>query len=176
MTALLTGCSSKEDSDVKPADISLSKKYVVGKDIQENDIIDFYYTVENINYDAFYQRYRIYVEEGQHVFFHEKRERKNDYGPATQDDTTRIGTITLTDEQWSKIYSYLSDGVVKAREESADSGGTGPWLYLYWTNDKSKYQQFSFDSYDTEVKFEEYCETIASDSDEKDTSPAEQEP
>ena len=36
-----------------------------------------------------------------------------------------------------------------------------PWLYLYWTNDKSKYQQFSFESYGTEAKFEEFCLMLA---------------
>ncbi len=161
---LLTGCGSGEDTEVKPTGISFSKKYVVGEDIQNGDITDFYYTVENINYDAFYQRYRIYVEDGKHMFFHEKRERKNDYGPATEEDTTRTGTMELSEEQWSKLYDFLDGGVVKAREESSESGGSGPWLYLYWTNDKSKYQQFTFDSYDTETAFEDYCDSLASDS------------
>ena len=55
----------------------------------------------------------------------------------------------------------MKGGTVTAREDSAESGGTGPWLYLYWTNDKSKYQQFSFESYATEAKFEEFCLTFA---------------
>ncbi len=133
----------------------------VGKDIPVSDITDFYYTEENINYDAFYQRYRFYVEDGKHMFFHETRERKDEYGPCTEDDTTLTGTIELTDDQWSQFSDLVSGGTVKSREDSADAGGIGPWLYLYWTNDKGKYQQFSFDSYGTQTKFEEFCLSLA---------------
>ena len=70
---------------------------VVGEDIQIGDITEFYYTYENINYNAFYQRYRFYTEDGKHLFFHETRERKDDYGPATEKDTTLTGTAELTD-------------------------------------------------------------------------------
>ena len=148
---------------------------IVGKDFQIEDITDFYYTEENINYGAYYQRYRFYVEDGKHIFFHETRERRNDYGPCTEDDTTLIGTIELTDDQWSQFTDLVSGGTVKAREDSAETGGTGPWLYLYWTNDKGKYQQFSFDSYDKEAKFEELCLSIVSDKQEKDESANEEE-
>ena len=158
--AWMAGCGGKEG----PADVSLwNSGKTVGKDIQTVDITDFYYTVENINYDAYYQRYRFYVEDGRHLFFHETRERKNDYGPCTEEDTTLTGIVELTDEQWTKFTDLVTGGTVKARGDSADSGGTGPWLYLYWTNDKGKYQQFSFDSYETQAKFEEYCLSLASD-------------
>ena len=70
--------------------------------------------------------------------------------------------IELSDNQWEKFCDLVKGGTVKAREDSTDSGGTGPWLYLYWKNDKSKYQQFSFDSYGTEIKFKEYCESLIS--------------
>ena len=75
----------------------------------------------------------------------------------TEQDTTQIGTIELTDGQWRQFCDLVSGGTVKAREESADSGDSGPWLYLYWTNDKSKYQKFSFASYGDEKAFEEFC-------------------
>lgn len=133
----------------------------VGKDILTDDITDFYYTEENINYDAYYQRYRFYAEDGNHMFFHETRERKDDYGPCTEADTTLIGTIELTDDQWLEFTNLVSGGTVKARGDSADSGGTGPWLYLYWTGDKDKYQEFSFESYETQAEFEEFCLTLA---------------
>lgn len=156
--AMLAGCTAKEDTE----DVSLfSKKMIVGTDIDFDDINDFYYTEENINYDAYYQRYRFYVEDGKHMFFHETRERKDEYGPCTEEDTVQIGTIELSDDQWSEFTDLVKGGTVKAREDTADSGGSGPWLYLYWTNDKSKYQQFSFDSYGTEAKFEEFCLTLA---------------
>ncbi|MBR4758567.1 MAG: hypothetical protein IK078_00265 [Lachnospiraceae bacterium] len=155
---LLTGCGESEEADTMPI---FSNAKTVGKDIQKEDITDFYYTVENINYDAFYQRYRFYVEDGKYFFFHETRERKNDYGPCTENDTTKTGTVELTEDQWSGFYELVKGGAVKAREESSDSGGTGPWLYLYWTNDKAKYQQFSFASYATEEKFVKFCEALA---------------
>ena len=155
--AILAGCGAKGKSSDTP--MTGSGK-IIGKDIQTEDITDFYYTKENINYDAFYQRYRFYVEEGKRYFFHETRERKNDYGPCTEEDTTQSGTIELTEDQWSGFTDLVSGGTVKAREDSADSGGSGPWLYLYWTNDQGKYQQFAFDSYETRTRFEEYCRSL----------------
>ena len=115
-----------------------------------------------INFDAFYQRYRVYSEDDKHLFFHETRERKNGYGPCTEKDTTLIGTIELSDDQWLEFCDLVKGGTVKKRENSANSGDTGPWLYLYWKNDKSKYQQFSFESYEAETKFKEYCVSLAS--------------
>ena len=135
---LLSGCGQNFVPFLNGEDVM-----IVGKDIKEDDINEFYYTKENINYDAYYQRYRFYVEDGKHMFFHETRERKDEYGPCTEDDTTLTGTIELTDDQWSEFTDLVSGGTVKSREDSADAGGTGPWLYLYWTNDKGKYQQYS---------------------------------
>ena len=156
--SLLTGCG------VGKGCIGMSLlggEKIVGKNIKFEDITDFYYTEENINFGAYYQRYRFFVEEGKHMFFHETRERKDDYGPCTKEDTTRIGTIELTDEQWSKFTDLVSGGTVTARKDSAEAGGRGPWLYLYWKNDKSKYQEFSFESYETQARFEEFCISLA---------------
>ncbi|MCR5507072.1 MAG: hypothetical protein K6F34_00120 [Lachnospiraceae bacterium] len=158
------GCKEKEEPETMH--LPGSGK-TVGKDILMEDITDFYYTEENINYGAYYQRYRFYVEDGKHMFFHETRERKDDYGPCTEDDTTLKGTAELTDEQWSQFYDLVNGGTVKARSDSADSGDTGPWLYLYWTDDKSKYQEFSFDSYNTETRFVDYCISLIPDSQDR---------
>ncbi len=38
-----------------------------------DDISDFYCTYENINYNAFYQRYCFFTYDGKHFFFHETR-------------------------------------------------------------------------------------------------------
>ena len=172
LALMFTGCGANEET----ADMPLpGGKMTVGKDIRIEDITDFYYTEENINYGAYYQRYRFYMEDGKHMFFHETRERRNDYGPCTEEDTTLIGTKELTDEQWSQFADLVSGGTVKAREDSADSGDTGPWLYLYWKDDKGKYQEFSFDSYGTEVKFEEFCISLVPDKPEKDESASEDE-
>ena len=159
LAVILAGCAIGKDTE----DVLLHRELIVGKDIVADDITDFYYTKSNINYDAYYQRYRFYVDDGKRYFFHETRERKGDYGPCTEEDTTFTGTIELTDDQWSQFYDLVSGGVVKAREESADSGDTGPWLYMYWTNDKSKYQQYSFASYGEEKAFVELCLSLASD-------------
>ena len=101
-----------------------SKKMIVGTDIAFEDITDFYYTEENINYDAYYQRYRFYAEDGKHFFFHETRERKNDYGPCTEEDTVQTGTIELSDDQWSEFTALVKGGIVTVRKDTADSGGS----------------------------------------------------
>ncbi len=172
LITLLTGCGTKEKSENM---LLFGGGKIVGKDILTSDITDFYYTEENINYDAYYQRYRFYVEDGKHLFFHETRERRNDYGPCTEDDTTLIGTIELTDEQWSQFADLVNGGTVKAREDSAEAGGTGPWLYLYWTNDKGKVQQFSFESYDSQARFEKFCLSLVPDEPQKDAPVSEDE-
>ncbi|MCR5735914.1 MAG: hypothetical protein K6G22_15045 [Lachnospiraceae bacterium] len=174
MAALLAGCvpaetvrstGSGEVSDVDPAK-KISKvigTFTVGEDIASDDITDFYYTVENINYDAYYHRYRFYTEDGKHFFFHETRERKDDYGPCTEEDTTLKGTIELSDEQWAGFFDLVSGGTVRAREESIEDGDSGPWLYLYWVNDQSDYQMYSFESYGKEVAFVDYCLSLIPD-------------
>ena len=168
---LVIGCGAAKE----PGEMSLlNGNKIVGKDIGKDDITDFYYTVENINYDAFYQRYRFYVEDGKHMFFHETRERKDDYGPCTEEDTTLTGTIELTDDQWSGFFDLVSGGTVKVREESADAGDDGPWLFLYWVNDKGKYQQFSFDSYGTQKEFVDFCLSLVPES-EKGTNRSDEE-
>ena len=133
------------------------KEYLVGKDIKADDITEFYDTYYNMNYNALYQRYYFYAEDGKHYFYHEKRERKDDYGPLNEEDITESGTIELTDEQWNTFFEYMKDGTVIARQESADTGDSGPWYYLYWKKDKGNIQQFSFVSYDKEKQFEQFC-------------------
>ncbi|MBR6257547.1 MAG: hypothetical protein IKR23_09230 [Lachnospiraceae bacterium] len=134
---------------------------VVGKAIQMSDIKEFYYTVENINYDAFYQRYKFYAEDGKYYFFHETRERKDDYGPTTEEDATARGTLELSDKEWEDFYDLILDGEVRERADNADSGDSGPWYYLYWKGDKDKYQEFSFASKKQADKFVDYCVELA---------------
>ena len=157
---MLTACGAEEGM----GEVSLfSKEMIVGTDIAFDDITDFYWTEENINFNAYYQRYRIYAGDGKHLFFHETRERKDDYGPCTEEDITQSGTIELSEEQWSQFCELFNGGTVRAREESTETGGRGPWLYMYWKNDKSKYQQFSFESYETAARFEEFCLSLVSE-------------
>ena len=145
---LLTGCKAVP---------VLKGEFTVGTDIRQEDISEFYYTYENINFNASYLRYRFYTEDGGYYFYHERRERPDDYGPTTEEDVVSRGTVKLTEAQWGEFFDLLKDGTVVKRGESAESGSRGPWLYLYWTGDKSQYQQFSFDSVSTRRTFEEFC-------------------
>ena len=99
---ILTGCSMK-----------LKNTVTVGRDAEAEDVQDFYYTYENINFNAFYQRYRIYAENGKHMFFHETRERKEEYGPATEKDTTKKGTLELSEEEWKTFVNLVNGGTGK---------------------------------------------------------------
>ena len=143
---LLTGCGGN---------------MIVGKNIKPEDITDFYYTYENINYNAYYQRYRFYVEDGKQMFFHETRERKDDYGPCTEDDTILKGNFELSDEEWNRFIELISDGTVTKRVDSAESGSRGPWTFIYWTKDRGKYQVFDFADHQRRAEFEEFCVTLA---------------
>ncbi|MBP5660552.1 MAG: hypothetical protein J6X08_04385 [Lachnospiraceae bacterium] len=154
----LAGCTSGEDSNVK----LFQKTFVVGKDIERYNISEFYYTYENINYDAFYQRYHVYkTDYGTPYFTHITRERKNDYGPTTPEDTVKSGTIEMTDEQWKKFYELISGGTVAERKDTADSGDSGPWYYLYWDKDKEKYREYTFESPAAEKALEEFFVSLA---------------
>ncbi len=134
---------------------------VTDRKIAAGDITEFYYTLSNINFDAFYQRYRFYREDGRHLFYHETREKPGEYGPATEDDITASGTVELSDEEWNEFLAFLKDGRVSARTDSADSGDSGPWMFIYWKNDKGKYQVFDFSSASEKFGFEEFCAELA---------------
>lgn len=134
---------------------------LTNRKIPAGDVTEFYYTYENINFDAFYQRYRFYTENGACLFYHETRERPKQYGPTTEQDITASGTVTLTAEEWNHFLELLKDGTVSKRGDSAESGGSGPWTYLYWKGDKGKYQEFAFASYGDRTAFEEFCISLA---------------
>lgn len=138
-----------------------TKDTVTNRKIPFDDVTEFYYTVENINYNASYQRYRFYREDGKHMFYHETRERPDEYGPTTEKDITNSGTLELSDAEWKDFLSYLKDGTVSAKKNPAESGGSGPWTFIYWKNDKEKYRVFAFSSYDKQLGFEEFCSAIA---------------
>ena len=143
---LFTGCSGEK---------------TVGKDVRIGDVTDFYYTYENINYNAVYQRYRFFTADGEYRFFHERRERPGDYGPTSEEDTVASGTVTLTEEEWNAFFDCLKDGTVRDRSDSAESGGSGPWTYLYWKKDRGVCQEFSFASAEARSAFEELSEKLA---------------
>ena len=134
------------------------KEMRVGKQIKADDIRDFYYTYSSSTDPPEYQRYRFYTEDDKHYFYHEKRE--GDHWPLREDDITISGTSELSDEEWDHFFEILSDGLVTARTESTDSGDAGPWTFIYWKNDKNKYQEYQFLSYERRLMFEEYCREL----------------
>lgn len=99
----LCGCG-KNDTDTSGV--------ITDMKIPAKDVTEFYYTYENINYGAFYRRYRLYTENGKYFFFHETRERPEDYGPATEEDVTASGTTELSPEEWAEFLALLKDGKV----------------------------------------------------------------
>ena len=138
-----------------------AKETITNRNIPVEDVTEFYYTIDNINYNAFYQRYRFYREDGKYMFHHETRERPGEYGPTTEKDITDSGTFELSDAEWNDFLTYLKDGTVSARKDTAESGGSGPWTFIYWKNDKGKYQVFDFSSYEVQTGFEEFCSALA---------------
>lgn len=138
-----------------------STELMVGTDILTEDISEFYYTYDHINYNAYYQRYRFYTEDGKKMFFHETRERKNDYGPATEADTTMTGCFELTEADWEAFFGLLKGGTVIKRTESTETGNAGPWMYLYWKNDEGEYQEYSFSSKSALESFKAFCAELA---------------
>ena len=135
------------------------RERTVGKDFPLEDITEFYYTVSTSTNPPHYQRYRFYTEDGRYMFYHETREGGG--WPQTEKDITASGTVVLSEEQWNQFLNSVKNGTVKAREESLDDGDSGPWLYLYWKGDMSKYQEFSFLSYGDLLSFETMCEELA---------------
>ena len=128
-----------------------------GSGFSAEDITDFYYTYNWIGYNAEYLRYRFYADDGKYFFFHESRGTRDDYGWNTEDDVISSGTVELTEEQWAAFFTCLKGGTVKSRSEEVLDGDSGPWMYLYWKKDSSKYQEFHFDSYGSMTEFEEFC-------------------
>lgn len=147
---MVTGCK-----EGKAGFFSLKSEYIVGKDISPNEIQDFYYTVDASTYPPYFQRYRFTNKNGQYSFYHEKRE-GNDW-PLTEKHITVKGTVKLDSEQWNEFLRCINDGKVTKRKDDANAGGRGPWLYIYWTNDKGCYQVFKFIRNEQLIKFEKMC-------------------
>ena len=134
------------------------RERVVGKDIAMESITEFYYTYSSSTYPPDYQRYHFYVEEGTYKFYHEKREGTD--WPLTESHITRSGSIELSAEEWTEFLNLLNGGIVKKRNQSVETGGSGPWLYLYWNGDGDKYQAFSFATLNERNALEEFCEKL----------------
>ena len=134
---------------------SQRQAWVVGTDIDFADITDFYYTYDASTNPPFFQRYRLYVEDGRTLFYHETRE--NGGWPQTEEDITVSGTVELSEAQVEAFRACLEGGTVRPREESLDTGDAGPWLFLYWTGDRGENQAFTFPSWEAQTRFEALC-------------------
>ena len=134
---------------------------IEGTKVSIDGIDDFYYTYENINYNAFYQRYRFFTDNGKYMFFHETRERKDDYGPADESDTTKKGEFELTKQQWSDFYDLIREGRANERNEIVEDGDSGPWMYIYSKKLVEEGYEYHFASYDARLKFEDFCASLA---------------
>jgi len=127
----------------------------VGKTIKEDDFKEFYYTYATTVNPPEFQRYRIYMESGKRMFYHEKREGNKVF--LTEEDITVSGETELSAQEWEVFWNCISGGSVKNRKESTDSGQSGPWLYLYWNGDRNKCQEFTFADLERANAFEEFC-------------------
>lgn len=134
------------------------KEMIVGKEILSSDINEFFYTYSSSANPPEYLRYHFYKEDNSFFIYHEKR--KADHWPLTENDITESDTVNLTIDEWNKLLSLLNGGKVEKRKQSTDSGSSGPWLYIYWKNDKGKYQEFSFIDYSKLTEFEKFCSSL----------------
>lgn len=132
---------------------------IVGTDIAAEDISQFFYTCASSAYPPNYQRYHLLAENGARTFYHEKRE--GDRWPLTEADITLSGSVELSEQEWAQFLECLKAGIVRKRAAETESGGSGPWLYLYWAGDRAKYQEFAFSSRAAQSEFERLCEELA---------------
>ena len=147
---LLGGCSGRETPAAKEAE-----------EAGPDEFTDFYYTYEWDGYNAEYQRYRFYPEGGRHMFFHETRKVHDDYGPATEKNTTAKGTKELTDEEWNQFLAFLDSGNLSNPEEELNDGDSGPWMYAYFgSGENQKRLSFQFSPRSELLSFEEFCEGL----------------
>ncbi|MBR5306380.1 MAG: hypothetical protein IKU47_05600 [Oscillospiraceae bacterium] len=135
------------------------RQRTVGTDILLSEVTEFYYTTAASANPASRQQYRFYMEGEQWWFSHEARQ--GSHWPLTEKDITACGAKQLSQQEYEQFTACISGGKVTKRTENADSGGRGPWLYLYWKGDKGKYQQFSFADYAAQTAFEQFCAALA---------------
>lgn len=127
-------------------------------DIYLEEITDFYYTAANSENNSGYLRYRFYVKDGSYFFSFDKRDANGNYAAAEGESGN--GNVSLNTEERLAFFKLIQTGSIKARDESSESGGSGPWMYLY----TEKYPDglvFHFASATEQTAFEEYCAELA---------------
>ena len=127
-----------------------------GTDIPFGDIREFYYTYDASTDPPFYQRYRLYAEDGKHFLYHETREGGG--WPQTEEDITVSGIAELTEEQWTALCETLRGGTARVREvKDGGDGDAGPWMFIYWDGGEAEGREFTFESWEKQGTFEELC-------------------
>ena len=132
------------------------------KDLRLEEVVDFYYTYNCVGYNAKYQRYRFYIEDGKYMFFYETRGTEDDYGWNTEDDIITSGTVELTAEDWTTFLGFLENGSVREPEESLEDGDAGPWMFIYYPGEGDPVRmEYLFATPGDRTAFEEYCAALA---------------
>ena len=129
-------------------------------DIYLEEITDFYYTAANTENNSGYLRYRFYVKDGSYFFSFDKRDANGNYAAAEGESGSGAGNVSLDTEERLAFFKLIQNGNVKARDESSENGGSGPWMYLY----TEKYPDglvFHFASATEQTAFEAYCAELA---------------
>lgn len=159
---LLCGCSETGQAhQTDTVNDVLSVRLSDGTEFKDSDILEFYYTYDRSGYNAEYQRYRFYSENGKHMFDHDHRQIRNDYGFAYEARPDRKGTFALKDDEWEEFCGFLQDGEISQRNDEPLDGDSGPWMYLYLDGYDSEGLVFAFASADTQLSFEEFCDSLA---------------
>jgi len=129
-------------------------------DIYLEEITDFYYTAANAENSSGYLRYRFYMKDGSYFFSFDKRDANGNYAAAEGESGSGAGNVSLGTEERLAFFKLIQNGNVKARDESSENGGSGPWMYLY----TEKYPDglvFHFASATEQTAFEAYCAELA---------------
>ena len=129
-------------------------------DIYLEEITDFYYTAANTENSSGYLRYRFYVKDGSYLFSFDKRDANGNYAAAEGESGSGNGNVSLGTEERLAFFKLIQTGSIKARDESSENDGSGPWMYLY----TEKYPDglvFHFASATEQTAFEAYCAELA---------------
>lgn len=129
-------------------------------DIYLEEITDFYYTAANTENSSGYLRYRFYVKDGSYLFSFDKRDANGNYAAAEGESGSGAGNVSLGTEERLAFFKLIQNGNIKARDDSSENGGSGPWMYLY----TEKYPDglvFHFASATEQTAFEAYCAELA---------------
>lgn len=133
-------------------------KKTVGRQIKLCQIQQLIYTKSSSSLPCVYQRFH-FLKEDERKRFHYVYKTGNHW-PLKDEDIVDSGTIDLSDQQWMQLTECLKGGTVSKKEKSVDSGDAGPWLTLYWDNDRGMNQTYSFSSLDDLHQFEQFCHLL----------------